>query len=115
SGLAHILSTPGPHMGMIRALVFFAVRLLLVLSSRIALYYPVKKIACVIALLALLGYLFVSGMSPRAVRSYIMAPAVLIAVFFDRRARSLRIVAFAARLLLLVTPDSLTGPSFRVS
>ena len=115
SGLAHILSISGLHMGMIGGLVFFAVRLLLVLSSRIALYYPVKKIACVIALLALLGYLFVSGMSPPAVRSYIMASAVLIAVFFDRRALSLRMVALAAIILLLVTPESLTGPSFQMS
>tara|TARA_R100000005_G_scaffold96671_1_gene85822 strand:+ start:184 stop:2289 length:2106 start_codon:yes stop_codon:yes gene_type:complete len=115
SGLAHLLAISGLHMGMIGGLVFFAVRFVLVLSNRLALYYPVKKIAAISALFALLGYLFVSGMSASAMRAFIMASAVLLAICFDRRALSLRMVALAAILILLLYPESLISASFQMS
>lgn len=115
SGLAHLLAISGLHMGMIGGLIFFAVRLLLVLSPYIALYYPVKKIAAVIALTGLAGYLFVSGMSVSAVRAFIMIAALFVAICFDRSAISLRMVAFAAVIILLLFPESLISASFQMS
>ncbi|MZR30475.1 ComEC/Rec2 family competence protein [Sneathiella litorea] len=115
SGLAHLLAISGMHMGMIGGLIFFAARFLLVLSPYIALYYPVKKIAALIALVGLTGYLFVSGMSVSAVRAFIMIAALFIAICFDRTALSLRMVAIAAVIILSLFPESLVSASFQMS
>lgn len=115
SGLAHLLAISGMHMGMIGGLIFFAIRFLLVLSPYIALYYPVKKIAALVALVGLAGYLFVSGMSVSAIRAFIMISALFIAICFDRTALSLRMVALAAVIILLLFPESLVSASFQMS
>ncbi|MBL4739501.1 MAG: ComEC family competence protein [Sneathiella sp.] len=115
SGLAHILAISGLHMGMVGGLIFFSVRLFASLWPRLALNYPVKKWAAIIALLGLSGYLLVSGMSVSAVRAYLMISLVFIAILFDRTAISLRNLAFAAILILLVLPESLTTASFQMS
>ena len=115
SGLAHLLAISGLHMGMIGGLIFFAMRFLLVLSPYIALYYPVKKIAAVTALIGLSGYLFVSGMSISAIRAFIMIAAVFAAICFDRTAVSLRMVALAAVIILILFPESLLSASFQMS
>ncbi|MBO0334990.1 ComEC family competence protein [Sneathiella sp. CAU 1612] len=115
SGLAHLLAISGMHMGMIGGLIFFAVRFLLVLSPYVALYYPVKKFAAIVALIGLAGYLFVSGMSVSAIRAFIMIAALFIAICFDRTALSLRMVALAAVIILLLFPESLVSASFQMS
>ncbi|MDF2368715.1 ComEC/Rec2 family competence protein, partial [Sneathiella sp.] len=115
SGLAHLLAISGMHMGMIGGLIFFAVRFLLVLSPYIALYYPVKKIAAIVALIGLAGYLFVSGMSVSAIRAFIMIAALFLAICFDRTALSLRMVAIAAVIILILFPESLVSASFQMS
>lgn len=115
SGLAHLLAISGLHMGMIGGLIFFSVRLLLALWPYITLNYPIKKIAAIIALLGLTGYLFVSGMSVSATRAYIMISALFLAICFDRTALSFRMVVLAALIILLVFPESLTTASFQMS
>ena len=115
SGLAHLLAISGLHMGMIGGLIFFGVRLLLVLSPYLALHYPIKKIAAIVALVGLGGYLFVSGLSVSAVRAYIMISAFFVAICFDRTALSLRMVALAAVVILILFPESLTSASFQMS
>ena len=114
-GLAHLLAISGMHMGMIGGLIFFAVRLLLALIPYVALYYPIKKVAAVVALLGLAGYLFVSGMSVSAVRAFIMISALFVAICFDRTALSLRMVAMAAVIILILYPESLVTASFQMS
>ena len=115
SGLAHLLAISGMHMGMIGGLIFFAVRLLLVLIPYVGLHYPIKKIAAIVALLGLAGYLFVSGMSVSAVRAFIMISALFVAICFDRTALSLRMVAMAAVIILILYPESLVTASFQMS
>lgn len=115
SGLAHLLAISGMHMGMIGGLIFFAVRFLLVLFPYVALYYPVKKIAAIVALIGLAGYLFVSGMSVSAIRAFIMIAALFLAICFDRTALSLRMVAIAAVIILILFPESLVSASFQMS
>ncbi|MEH6402437.1 MAG: ComEC/Rec2 family competence protein [Sneathiella sp.] len=115
SGLAHILAISGLHMGMVGGLIFFAVRLLASLWPRLALNYPIKKWAALIALAGLSGYLLVSGMSVSAVRAYLMISLVFMAIIFDRTAISLRNLAFAGILILLILPESLTTASFQMS
>jgi competence protein ComEC len=115
SGLAHILSISGLHMVIMAGTVFWLTRALLALWPRLALNYPIKKWAAGAALAAETFYLTLSGAAVPTVRSWIMMSIVLIAMMLDRPALTMRNVALAALLILIVAPESLFDPSFEMS
>lgn len=115
AGLAHLLAISGMHVGMVAAVIFFTVRLLLASIPRAALYLPIKKIAAVVALLGIVFYTFLAGASVPTQRALLMTGLVLIAVMADRSPLSLRIVAIAAFAVLLIAPESLMSVSFQMS
>ena len=115
AGLFHILSISGLHLAIVAAFVYGGVRRGLALSQRLALYWPIKKIAAVCALVFLPFYTLLVGEPVPAVRSALMAGLILLAIVAERRALSLRTVALAAGALLLVVPQSLLGASFQLS
>lgn len=115
SGLVHLLSISGLHIGLVAGILFVAVRRLLCLVPRVALYYPVKKWGAVAALLGTLFYMLLAGAPVPTVRAYIMASMFLLAVLLDRTAISMPPVAWAAVVVLLVRPEELIGPSFQMS
>ena len=49
------------------------------------------------------------------VRAFIMTGLVLVAVMFDRQAISMRLVAVAAMIVLLLRPESVIAPGFQMS
>ena len=69
SGLAHVLSISGLHLGLAGLGIFFVVRALLALSPRLALTQPIKKWAAVAAFLSASFYLLISGGGSPAVAS----------------------------------------------
>jgi competence protein ComEC len=115
SGLQHILSISGLHIGMVAGIVFFSVRFALALLPRAALYWNTKKIAAVAAFLAITFYAAFAVQSVPTQRSWLMTGVVLGAVLIDRQAITLRLVAWAAGLLLLVMPEALASASFQMS
>ncbi len=115
AGLAHLLSISGFHMTLLAGAVFFLVRRILALIPAIALRMDGKKIAAWCALALTFGYLLISGMSVPAVRSFLMIAVVLAAVLLDRTALSLRTIAWAALVLMLIYPDAVFGASFQMS
>lgn len=115
ANLYHIISISGLHMGMLAGFVFAAVRYGLAASGSLALRLPTKKIAAAIALLAASIYLWLAGANVATERAYVMAATMLVAVLADRRAISLRTVAMAALILLLMEPESLVEPGFQMS
>ncbi len=115
AGLAHILAISGLHMVLVAGFVFFVSRRLLASSSALALHYDLKKIAAIIALIMAGFYLLVAGMPVSAQRAYLMLALVMIAVLVDRRPDPLRLVAIAATIILLLTPESLLSASFQLS
>ena len=115
SGLAHILSISGLHLTLVAGLLFFLVRALLALSPRLALQYPIKKWAAFAALLGAVAYTLVSGAALPTLRALAMIALALLAVMLDRRAITLRAVAWAALPLLVLWPDSLLDPGFQMS
>jgi competence protein ComEC len=115
AGLAHILVIAGLHMGMVAGIVFFAVRALLALIPRIALYRPTKKYAAAAAIAVTFGYMLLSGATVSSRRAFVMTGLALLAVLVDRLSLSARAVAFAAAAIMLMTPESATGPSFQMS
>lgn len=115
SGLAHLLSISGLHIGLIAGLVFAGVRSLLVLVPGLALRYPIKKWAAVVAIVAAFFYALLAGATLPTQRAFLMAAVALIAVVLDRRGISLRSIAGAGFVVLLIQPESLLGPSFQMS
>ncbi len=115
SNLAHLLAISGLHMGLLTGFVYLIVRYGLATIPRIALYLPIKKLGAMAALLVGLGYLFVSGGSVATQRAFIMVAVVLIAVMLDRPAFTLRAVALAAMIVLIVRPESLNEAGFQMS
>ena len=115
SGIAHLLAISGLHVGLVAGLLFFAVRASLALIPRIALYYPIKKWAAVVAALGAFGYLALVGMTVPTQRAFIMIGLVLLAVVLDRSAFSMRLVAWAAAAILVLSPESLLSISFQMS
>lgn len=115
SGLAHLLAISGLHLGLVAGFVFFALRAGLALVPPVALRYPIKKWAAVAALLAAGGYMLLAGATVPTQRAFVMIGLVLLAVLVDRTAISMRPVAFAAMLILLLAPESLLGASFQMS
>jgi len=115
SGLGHLLSVSGIHMGVVGGLVFAMVLWTLSLIAPIALRFPVKKIAAVTALLVLALYLVVSGSSVPALRSFVMACVAFGAILLDRPAISMRGLALAALIVILIFPESVLEPGFQMS
>ncbi len=115
SGLGHLLSVSGIHMGVVGGLVFALLLWTLSLIPPIALRWPVKKIAALGALLVLAAYLIVSGSSVPALRSFIMACVAFGAILLDRPAISMRGLALAAFVVVLIFPESVLEPGFQMS
>jgi len=115
SNLAHLLAISGLHMGLLTGFVFGLLRLLMALVPPVALRAPTRKIAAVGALAAGAFYLVLSGGNVATERAYIMVAVMLVAVLLERRAVSLRSVALAATLILLMRPEALVQAGFQMS
>lgn len=115
SGLGHVLSISGLHMALVGGSAFWLIRALLALSSELALRRPLKKWAALGALAISTFYLGISGAEVATQRAYIMLAIMLVAVLLDRRAITLRNVALAALVVLVISPESLMSVSLQMS
>lgn len=115
SGLAHLLAISGLHMGLLCGAAFFFSRFLLSRSEYLTLHYPIKKWAAVIAIGAGVVYVILSGGSTPTVRAFIMVSILFLGVLVDRKAISLRLVAIAAMVILVLSPEAVLSVSFQMS
>ncbi len=115
AGLAHLLAISGLHMALFGGALFAFCRALFALSARLSLKYPIKKWSAFIALAGAGVYLFLSGGSIATQRAFIMISIMFLAIILDRRALSMRNVALAAIVILLLRPESLFNVSFQMS
>lgn len=115
SGLGHILAISGLHMALLAGAVYFAARLAFAAIEPYARARDPRKPAALIALGAAAAYLVVSGASVSTQRAFVMAAVVLIGVMLDRRAFSIRSLALAALVVLLLAPESVIEVGFQMS
>lgn len=115
AGLAHMLAISGLHVGLLSGCVFFFIRALLACAPVIALRYPIKKIAAVIAFFMAVFYMLIAGGTVPTQRAVMMCGVVFMAVVLDRSPISLRLVAFSALFVLAFCPESLVSASFQMS
>jgi competence protein ComEC len=113
SGLAHMLAIAGLHTAAVCGFVFAALRLGVAAWPWLALRVSSKKVAAAGALIAVLCYLALSGAHPPAKRAAITAGVAFVAILLDRRAISLRSLAIAALLVLLIQPEAVVQPGFQ--
>lgn len=115
SGLAHFLSISGLHMSMIAGLMFFLVRLVMAMIPALSVRYDAKKTAAVFAIFMSVVYLLISGAAIPSQRAFIMTFIVLLGVLFARQAVSMRMIAWAALVVLIISPQALISASFQMS
>ncbi|MBB4857051.1 competence protein ComEC [Novosphingobium chloroacetimidivorans] len=115
SGLAHLLSISGLHVSSVVGAVYVMALRLLALWPWLALRVRLPVVAAGFGALAGLSYTLVSGSQVPTVRSCIGALLVLAALALGREALSLRMLAVAAFLVLLLWPEAVMGPSFQMS
>jgi competence protein ComEC len=115
AGLAHLLAISGLHVGLVAGAVFLIVRYGLLLTPWAGPRWPVKKIAAAGALVAAFAYMQLAGAPIPTQRAVLMAALALLAVMVDRNPLSMRLVAWAAIVILLLAPESLLGASFQMS
>lgn len=115
AGLAHVLSISGLHLTMVAGGAFAVLRLLLSLSDSIGRSVSVKRLAAAGGIAAALAYYAISGGNVAATRATLMIILVFGAVILGRRALTMRNVAIAALVVILLDPASVFRPSFQLS
>ncbi|MFG1222323.1 ComEC/Rec2 family competence protein [Xanthobacter wiegelii] len=115
SGLSHILSISGLHMALVAGTLFALARGVLALVPGLALAWPIKSMAALIALSGSAFYLVLSGNDVPAQRSFVMTGLVLAGVMVGRPSLSLRSVGVAAVLVLALTPEAALDPGTQMS
>jgi competence protein ComEC len=115
TGLAHILAISGLHMALAAGILYIGVRKSLAVFPALVEALPVKKVAAVGALMTATAYLLISGGSVSTQRAWVMLAVMLVAVMADRPALTMRNVALAAIVIILISPSAVVGPGFQMS
>lgn len=115
AGLAHVLAISGLHMALVAGSLFWLVRAALAAVPTLALRAPVKRIAAAAALAGASYYLVLSGASVATQRAFVMMTIMLVAVMLRRPAITMRNVALAALVVVILTPESILSASFQMS
>ena len=117
TGLNHLLSVSGLHIGMASMFLFWLVRLTVrSVCPSILNRTSDKQIALWPALASAVFYAFLAGFgAPTIWRSIITLAVFFGAAFWYRRADSLTILGLAALLILILDPDSLWQLPFQLT
>ena len=115
AGIFHIITISGVQMTLVAGIFFVVTRRLLALSPTLALQYPIKKWAAVVAMAGSLLYDVATGSRVGTERALVMTLIVLGAVVMDRRALTMRNLAFAVTAVIVLEPEAILGVSFQLS
>ena len=115
SGMAHLLSISGLHVTAVVGAIYLLISRLVALIGPLALRVPVPLVAASGAAIGAIGYTLLTGAQVPTVRACVATLLVLIAMALGRQAISLRLIATGALIVLIVWPQSLSGPSFQLS
>ena len=115
TGTSHILSISGLHIGMVAAMTFFVISLILKSSEYLMLRFNIIKAAAAAAFLMVLIYALIAGMGVTVIRSALMALVFMCALFLDRQKDIYNALALSALIILVISPDALFDISFQLS
>lgn len=115
TGTSHLLAISGLHLGMIAAAAFFLVFWLLRRWTWLLLRLNAIKTAFFLAAWPMLTYAWLAGGSPATQRAALMILAGLVMLLLDRPKDFLSLLAFAAFIILIISPLQLYSLSFQLS
>ncbi|MBJ6727633.1 DNA internalization-related competence protein ComEC/Rec2 [Geomesophilobacter sediminis] len=115
SGVNHILSISGFHVGIIFTCIYQLLYLLGRCSETLALRSNLRQCALLAALPVVVCYLFLSGAAPATVRSVLMIAACVAALALKREVDPVNGIMVAAFLILAFAPEKLFDLSFQLS
>lgn len=115
TGTSHILSISGLHIGMVSAVSFFFVFLLLKSSEYLMLRFNIIKLAAAASFLMVLIYALIAGMGVTVMRSALMALVFLIALISGKQKDLYSTLALAGLIILAISPEGLFDISFQLS
>ena len=115
AGISHILAISGLHVGIIAFISFFIAKTLMKSSEYLLLRFNIFKVSALFSVIPVIGYAFIAGLRISTIRAAIMILCYLAALLAGRGRDLLNILAFAAFLILVITPVSLFDVSFQLS
>ncbi len=115
TGTSHILSVSGFHVGTIAALSIFIIAFLLKRSEYLLLRIDITKVSTFFALLPVMLYASIVGMSFPAIRATLMTMGLLAAILLYKERNLHNILALSALVILAVYPPALFDVSFQLS
>jgi competence protein ComEC len=115
SGLAHLLTVSGLHIAIVFTGAMLAVRRLLALWPWLVLRMSAMRAGAFAGGVGATAYVLLSGADVPAVRAGVMAWVIVAGMWLGRNPVSLRLLAFAALLILALRPEALVNPSFQLS
>jgi competence protein ComEC len=115
AGVAHVLAISGLHIGMVAAVAFGLGHWLLKWIPFLLRHAWLRKAAALLALMPVVAYGLLAGMSPSTQRAIIAVAIVMAALCLQRRPDPFNTLAAAAIAILTWQPPSLASISFQLS
>jgi len=115
TGVSHILSISGFHVGVIAFFLFHTAFAAARRSRFLLLHLCLRRLILLLTIPVILLYLLLSGAAPATVRSVVMICAYIAALLLDRETDPLNPLILAAFLILAFSPVSLFDISFQLS
>jgi competence protein ComEC len=115
TGVSHLMSISGLHVGLIAGLMALCMRVVYRIWPSFGLRVPLPQGAALAALLGAAGYAALAGFGVPVLRSLLMVGAALLAVLLRRRSCSWQAYALALIVLVLTDPLSVLGAGFWLS
>ncbi len=112
-GLSHLLAISGLHIGMVFAIAFLLIKVVLYcIPVIISQADNLHQWCLVFALLLCFGYVILCGYSVSATRAVIMAMVWVACYLFAVRLKALQVLTAALTIVLVVDPFSLLNPGY---
>jgi competence protein ComEC len=115
TGVNHILSISGFHVGIIALFIFQILLLAAKRSEYLLLHLNMRRFSLVLTLPVLIFYLFLSGTAPATIRSVIMIGVYILAMLLEREVDPVDSLMLAAIIILVGSPPALFDLSFQLS
>jgi len=115
TGVNHILSISGFHVGIIAIALFQAWFVISRIFPALLLYVNLRRVAPLMSLPLIFSYMYISGAEPATARSVLMLVFLVAGLMLEREFDHLNSLVLAAFALLLIDPGNLFDISFQLS
>lgn len=103
SGVVHILSVSGLHVGYVLVIFIF-------IFGRFGIY-----LRSILTIIGLLAFMFLTGVPPSVFRATLMSVIIIIAFLSNRSTNIINSISIAAFVILIINPNEIYSPGFQLS